>query len=401
MRFKYIAIDHKGKRFEGVYDTRSKKELIDMIRQRNLYPVKIQESLGSKQISLALWRKVKLTDIALFCRQFYVMIKSGLEIIKCLEMLSQETQNKRLRGVLAEAYEDVQKGLSLSSVMKNHREVFPDLLVQMIEVGELSGTLDVTLERMAIHYEKESKIKKKVKGAMVYPIILSTITIGIVLFLLIFIMPIFIGLFARSGLELPGPTKLMIHLSELVKRYWYMLIGGCALSVYLLRRFCKTELGRSVIDHGKLRLPVIKTITMKMITLRFTRTLSMLLASGITMIQSMEIVTKVIQNKKIEEDLMRVRDDIQKGLNLGETMKKQGMFSSMVISMMKIGEESGAMDEILNNTADYYDDEVEMALEKMVKLLEPLMIVIMAILVGSIVFAMILPMFDMFGAVNI
>lgn len=401
-QYKYTAVDQNGKRFDGMSEANSREHLMEMIRQRNLYPVSIKLSSGQKQFSLRnLLRPVDYAQIAIFCRQFYVMVKSGLEIIKCLDVLSKETQNKQIRMVIREAHEDVQKGLTLSHVLMNHGEVFPDLLIRMIGVGEVSGTLDTILLRMAVHYEKENRIRKKIQGAMLYPIVLGLISVTIIVFLLTFVMPIFVGLFTSSGLDLPRPTQFLLDLSGLLKEYWYLFIIDISAIFYVLKKLGKTETGRFMIDNFKLACPIIKTVNKKIIVLRFTRTLSMLLASGLPMIQALEVVINVIQNKKVEKELKETIEDVQKGISLADAIRKSSVFSSILVSMTRIGEESGSLDEILNNTADFYDDEVALSLEKLLKLLEPLMIIVMAAVIGGMVFAMILPMFDMFSTLKV
>lgn len=400
--FRYEAIASNGKKIKGTYEASSKNQVLNMIRQRSLYPVNIEEIAINKDISLvSFFRKVKIKDIAIFCRQFNVMLNAGVTIISCLDILRYQTENKKLREVIDAVYEDVQKGLTFSEALKNHRKTFPDLLIHMIEVGEVSGTLDVIMERMAIHYEKENKIKGKVQSAMTYPIVLGGVSVLIVFFLLTFVMPMVLTMFTSSGIELPLPTRILMKIGEQTKKYWYIIFGVLAGLIYGTKKYIGTDKGSFFIDHLKMKIPVVKGTTQKVVTSRFTRTMSTLLASGIPLIQSLEVVSKIVQNKIVEKGLLSAKEEVRKGIDLANPIKKIGFFPPMVVSMIEIGEQSGSLDEILDKTANFYDQEVEVSLQKMIALLEPLMIVVMAVIIGTIVIAMILPLFEMIRAVRV
>lgn len=399
--FNYEAINNEGKKIKGKYDAQSKKQVIDILKEKALYPVKIEEAVERKEISFDFLQKVKTKDLAIFCRQFQVMLNAGVSIINCIDILRFQTENKKLRNVVKDVYEELQKGQTFSEALKIHDNIFPELFIYMVEAGEVSGTLDIILERMAVHYEKENKIQNKVKGAMVYPIILSVISVGIIIFLLVFVMPTFIGMFQGSGVELPLPTRILLLISNAIKSFWYIIISILSIIIFILNRFTKTIRGKYIIDRIKLKLPIIGSTTKKIVTSRFTRTLSTLLGSGIPLIQALEVVAKIVQNKIVEDGLLIAKEDIRKGVDLASPIKKIGFFPPMVESMIKIGEDSGALDEILDKTANFYDDEVEVSLQKLVTMLEPMMIVFMAIIVGGIVMAMILPMFNMINTLSL
>lgn len=399
MVFKYRAVSQNGEIIEGFYEGKDESDVLIMLRGNNYLPVSIEKDTGAEaQIDL-FSPKVKKKDLAVFCRQFYTMLDAGIGIVKCLDILEKQTENKTLVKAIASVYEDVQKGFTLSEAMKNHRKVFPQLLIHMVEAGEVSGNLDTIMERMAVHYEKESKLEQKIKSAMIYPIMLAVVSIAVVVFLLVSVLPTFISMFEGSGQALPGPTQILLDISNWLSSYWYIFISmvlGLILAFVVLRR---TPGGRRFLDNLKLKIPVVKDTTVKIITSRFTRTLSTLLASGIPLIQSIEVVSKIVGNKVVYDRLEVATDDIRKGVSLSRAVRNVGVFPPMVDSMINIGEESGALDDILNKTADFYDDEVEASLQKMTTLMEPLMLVFMAVIIGFIVIAIAMPMFEVMNTI--
>ncbi|HZK02040.1 MAG TPA: type II secretion system F family protein [Anaerovoracaceae bacterium] len=399
--YKYEVITSKGESLEGTYDAKNKEEVLSMLRENRYYPVNIKRTDEEKDIrNIKIMSKVKAKDIAIFCRQFYTMLNAGVTIISCLDILRQQIENKRLKQTVGIVYEEVQKGLTFSEALQDHKDVFPELLINMVEAGEVSGNLDTIMDRMADHYEKEFKINNKIKGAMVYPIILSIVAIGVVIFLLTFVMPTFMQMFEGSNVPLPAPTRFLLALSNMLKQYWYLFIGGSVLIVIGIRRILKVERVRFLADKAQLKFPIIKGITEKIVTSRFTRTLSTLSSSGVPLLQSMEIVANVVGNKVVGDGLNTAKEEIRKGVNLSQTIKDIGVFPIMVTSMIEVGEESGSLDEILEKTAAFYDEELEAAMQKLTTMIEPLMIVVMAVMIGFIVVSMVMPMFDMFGALD-
>ncbi|MCT4621528.1 MAG: type II secretion system F family protein [Marinisporobacter sp.] len=399
--YKYKAISKLGEKLEGTYTAKNKNEVISMLRQNQNIPVKIEELIEKKDIlSFDSLKKVKVKDIAIFCRQFYTMLNAGVTVLNVLDTLRLQTENKKLALVIGEVYEEVQKGLTFAESLKRHRKTFPDLLINMVEAGEVSGTLDIIMDRMAVHYEKENKITNKIKGAMMYPIILSIVSMLVVVFLLTFIMPTFVSMFEGSGVELPLPTRILLMISGIIINYWYFVFTALLLMIWGIKRYIGTSKGQFLMDHIKFKIPIVKGTTQKVITSRFTRTLSTLLASGIPLIQALDIVSRIVGNVIVEKGILKAKEDVRKGIDLATPIKQMGVFPPMAESMIRIGEESGALDEILDKTANFYDEEVEAALQKMTTLIEPIMIVIMAIVVGSIVIAMVMPMFDMMNTIQ-
>jgi type IV pilus assembly protein PilC len=397
----YKAINAAGQAVEGTFTAGSREDVLAMLRQNRQIPVRVEEIIEGKDVkSLSLFHRVKIKDIAVFCRQFHAMLNAGVTIIICLDTLRQQVENKRLRSAVGELYELVQKGMTLSESMQKHEEIFPELLVNMVAAGEASGNLDTIMERMATHYEKENRINNKVRGAMIYPLMLCGLAVVIIIFLLAFVFPRFISMFQESGVELPLPTLMVMGASSFVSHYWYILAVIIGTAAYFLERFKKSDSGRLLFDSISLRIPLLRTTNQKIVTSRFSRTLSTLLSSGMPLLQCMDVISKIMGNRVVEEGILKAKDELRKGVSLSEPIKKMGFFPPMLISMLRIGEESGSIDEILEKTASYYDDEVEAALESFTKVLEPMMLILVALVVGFIVIAMIMPMFSLMSTVT-
>lgn len=400
MQFVYRAVTDSGEILEGIYEANSEQEVLTMLRNNEYMPVSIEHKVEEKPVSSYFTKKVTKKDVAVYCRQFYTMLNAGVTIVKCLAILEAQTENKLMRNATKTTFDDVQKGMTLSEAMRKHERVYPSLLVNMVEAGEVSGSLDVIMERMAIHYEKENKIENKIKGAMIYPIVLGVVSIAVVVFLLVAVMPTFIGMFESSGVELPAPTKILLNISNSLKNQWYIYLAFIIILILGIGYFGRQESGRLFIDSLKLRIPVVNDTNIKVATSRFTRTLSTLLSSGIPLLQGLDVVAKILNNKFLSIKLENAKEEVRKGVPLSRTIKAIKVFPPMVDSMIKIGEESGSLDEILNKSADFYDEEVEVAIQKMTEMLQPILIVIMALIVGFIVIAMALPMFDMVNTVQ-
>ena len=399
MIYKYKAVSQTGEIIEGFFEGEEESDVLAMIKGNNYVPISIEKDIESDAKIDLFSKKVKKKDLAVFCRQFYTMLDAGIGIVKCLEILEKQSENKALVKALSGVYEDVQKGFTLSESMRKHKKIFPSLLINMVQAGEVSGNLDTIMERMAVHFEKENKLEQKVKSAMIYPIILSIVSIGVVTFLLIAVMPTFIGMFESSGQALPVPTQILLNISNWLTEFWYLFLGVVVLSVAGFILYKETPSGRTTLDTIKLKIPVVKDTNVKIITSRFTRTLSTLMSSGIPLLESIEVVGRVVGNKVVENKLEKSIEDIRKGVTLSRAVNEMKLFPPMVDSMIKVGEESGALDDILYKTADFYDDEVEVALQRMTTLMEPMMLVIMAIIIGFIVIAMTMPMFDMVNTI--
>lgn len=401
--FRSKEIDMRGQIIETIYRAETKEEVANMIRAKGHTPVKVylEQEKGSDVSELDIFKpRVKVKDIAIFCKQMHTMLNAGMPLITCLDVLGQQSDNKTLKSVLRDMTIQVQKGEVLSTAMKNHRKIFPNLLIAMVEAGELTGNLDSVLERMAEHFTKENKINSKVKGAMMYPMILSILATVVVVIMLVVVMPTFITMFEGSGVELPGPTKMLIGISDALKSYWYVFIGVIVGLILFFKSVASSIQGRRVLDSFKFKIPGIRTQLAKIATSRFTRTLSTLLGSGIPILQALESAANVTHNMVIIDGIDTVMEGIKKGSSLSLLLKRVGVFPPMMISMVGIGEESGALEEMLEKTADYYDEELDTAIQRMIGILEPVMIIVMALIIGFIVISMMMPMFDMLKTVQ-
>lgn len=396
-QFKYRAKTPNGEKVNGVYDATNREEVINMITANGYYPLLIEEVISSPTVNLGFKQSVKLTDISIFCRQFYTMLDAGVGINTALKILSNQLPNKTMKKAIAQVEEEVNKGETLSEAMKPHLDVFPPLLVSMIEVGEASGNLDTVMERMSLQYERENKINNKVKSAMIYPIILGIVAVGVVIFLLTFVMPTYVSMFSDNGVELPVATRLLMAMSNFLQANLIYLLGVMTIMIILIRMYAKTESGQYTMSHLKLKLPILNTLNHKIIVSRFTRTMSALMASGIPMMKSLDLAADVIQNKVAQDALLRVSERVSKGYGLAEPIQEEKIFPEMLASMIKIGEETGALDDILAKTADFYEEELEHQIQTTTAMVEPLMILTMGVVIGFIVVSIMTPMFEMYN----
>lgn len=407
--YNYKVIDINGEIQTGVHEANSEEEVIEFLRSRGEKPLEIdkkeekkneeKESLLNTEISF-LKKKPKPKDIIVFCRQLHTMLYAGMPLISALEVLIDQSENEIVKEAIEEITDEVKKGKMLSVAMSHHMDIFPKLLVNMIEAGEMTGSLDSVLKKMSIHYDKENKLNQQIKRAMIYPIVLSFIAVGAVVFLLTFVMPTIVGMFTSSGVKLPLPTRIVLGISDTIKNYWYIIIAVVSGIVFSYKQFVKTKDGKKIKDTIILKIPIIKTNMLKILTSRFTRTLSTLLSSGIPILQALETSANVTNNSILIEGIEEVSDNIKKGESLSVLLNEMDFFPKMMVSMISIGEESGAIEEMLRKSADYYDDELEASLKQLVALIEPVAILVMGLIIGFIVIAMMLPMFDMFKTIG-
>lgn len=398
-KFKYRIMNSDGEKINGTYEANSKEEVIDYISGNGYYPLLVEEVVESKNIEFTFNEKVKLKDLSIFCRQFYTMLDAGVPILTCLKILSDQIQNKKLKEAIVKVNEDVETGEVLSDAMRKHKDVFPDLLVSLTASGEASGSLDSVMLRMATHYEKENKINNKVKNAMIYPIVLGFVSVVAVIFILVYVMPTFMEIFEESGTQLPWSTKFLLGLSSGIQNNWIVMLFVIIIAILGLRIFLRSEQGILVSSKLKLKLPILKKLNEMIIVSRFTRTLSILMASGLSLIKALEIVSEVVGNKIVENAMIKIKDSVMRGDSLYSSMKESNMFPAMLYSMIKVGEETGSLDDILNKTADFYDEELETTIQTSVALLEPILIVIMGLIIAFIVISVMLPMFDTYSQI--
>ena len=394
--YHFKAMTAQGALQEGDETAASSAELLSRLRQRSYYPIHVEEVVaGTDVTALPMFEKVRVKHLAVFCRQFATMLGAGVTIVTCLDILRQQTQQRHLREITGELYENVQKGVTFSEALSRHRDVFPELMIQMVQAGEASGSLDEVMGRVSVHFEKENRINSRVKSAMIYPIVLSIVCVVVVVFLLTKIMPTFVGMFEGSGVPLPFLTQIMLGISDVLLHFWYLFVLAVAAAVFFFRRYAATEEGRLALDRRKLRIPIVRDLTRKAVSSRFTRTMSTLLHSGVPLLQAMENSAGAVGNAAVAKGILDAREDVRKGMSLSVPIRRCGFFPPMVPSMIEIGEASGSLDEILEKTAGIYDEEVELEVQRLLSLMEPLLIVFMALIVGFIVISMMLPMFGM------
>ncbi|MBO3389052.1 type II secretion system F family protein [Clostridium perfringens] len=398
--FKYKAINSEGQRIEGSQSADSESQVREMLLSNQYYPLSIEKENSKGKSSLSFNRKVKLKDIAVFCRQFYVMLDSGLSIGKALNILIEQGEKPKLREALIGVNGDLKRGETLASSMRKRKDVFPNLLTSMIDAGERSGNLDIILKRMAEYYEKETKIRGKIKSAMIYPIVLGVVAIIAITFILTFVMPTFVQMFEENNVDLPTSTKMVLGTSKMLGKYGIIIFLILVTAIILLGKYLKSEEGQYKLSVINLKIPVIKKLTQKIIVSRFTRTIGIVSSSGMSLVTSLEIVASVVGNKIAEKELLKVKEKVLKGEGLGDSIMKIKIFPPMLASMVKVGEEAGSLDSILDKTADFYDDELEREIQTATALIEPAMIVVMGIIIGFLLISILTPMFTMYNSIG-
>ncbi|MGL5069100.1 MAG: type II secretion system F family protein [Sarcina sp.] len=398
-KFTYRAMSSAGEIMENdSYESDSIEAVHSMLSSNKLMPLEVKELNQSKEIDLSIGSGVSLRDIAIFCRQFSTMLEAGVTINAAINMLSEQIPSKKLRIILKELEDDIKKGESLSASMYKHPKIFPELLVRMVEVGEMSGTLDTMMNRMAVYYEKQHKLNGKVKNAMIYPTVLAIVTVVVMIIILVFVMPMFVSMFDDFGGELPWTTKLTLAMSNWLRNN-ILLAGGLTAAMggvfwYLTTKVETTERYYNIF---KLRYSPFRDINQKAVVSKFARSLATVLTSGVPIVDGLDIVGGVLGNRFAENEMKSVKDKILKGEGLAEPIKETGVFPLMMSSMIKIGEESGSLDTILNKTADFYEEELERAIEAITSIIEPMMIVIMGVICGFLIISILTPMFEMYN----
>jgi type IV pilus assembly protein PilC len=344
--------------------------------------------------------KIETKDLVVFTRQFATMIDSGLPLVQCLEILSSQQENKTFKEILYKVKESVESGSTFADALAKHPKAFDQLFVNLVAAGEVGGILDTILQRLAAYIEKAQKLKKQIKGAMVYPITIMSIAVVVVGVILVFVIPTFAKMFADFGGELPGPTKVVIALSNFLTRYIIVIIAAFYLIGFAFKKYYATPHGRKRIDSLALKAPIAGPLIRKVAVAKFTRTLGTMVSSGVPIMDGLEIVAKTAGNKIVEEAIYGVRQAISEGKTMAEPLAACGVFPPMVVQMIAVGEATGAMDTMLNKIADFYDDEVDDAVSAMTAMMEPLLMVFLGTTVGGLVVAMYLPIFKLAGAVG-
>lgn len=399
--FSYVAIDIQGKEKKGKMEAPDKDRVFHTLKAEGFYPISIKE-LGklNREINIDITNSVKPRDLSVFTRQFVSILKAGVPIVSTLEMLVEQTENKKLREAIKKTQFMVEKGEHLADAMRNQGKIFPPILINMVEAGESSGSLEVALSRMSIHFEKESKIKALVKKALVYPVMLGIISIGVIVLMLAFVIPSFTGMFADMDMKMPAATMAIIHISDFIVTRWYIIVGILFAIIIGIIVFKNTNTGEHFFAKLGLRVPLFGKLIVKSASARFTRTLSTLLAAGIPLMDAVDITARTMDNILIKEMLINSNSEIARGIPLSMPLKASRIFPPMVYHMIKIGEETGNLENMLTTIADYYDEEVEVATQSLTAAIEPLIIIVLAVVVGGLVLAIIQPVFSMYDQLD-
>lgn len=381
-------------------DAPNRTDAVNRIRLKGK-PISVEEKvMGSKEIVLFQSKKIKLKDISLFCKQMSVMLESGIPLNNAVDILEQQATSKNLKSSLKIVSKSLKEGSQLSKAMLDQEGMFPDLLIRMVQAGEKTGKLDEVLEKMSEHYTKELKTSRQIRGAMIYPAVLAFLAVAAVLALLYVVIPSFSGIFEQSGMAMPLPTRIVLAASNFVRSSWYILFGVTGILVFLFLRYRSTEAGRYQLDRLKLNLPVIKGPMQKIVTARFASTLAILTSAGIPLVEAIESAAATTNNAVVIEKMKIANEGLQKGERLTGMITSTGLFPPMMLSMVKIGEESGSLESMLVKTSDYYEEELETAIKQLLSLLEPAMIIVMGVIIGGIVASVMLPMFELAHAVD-
>lgn len=397
--YSYVAIDNNGKEKKGRMEAPDEERVFHTLKSEGLYPVTIKELgiLSKDLLNIQISNPVKIRDLSVFTRQFHTILNAGIPLVVALMMLEKQTVNKALRKAIADTHLMVQKGERLADAMRNQGKIFPPILINMIEAGETSGRLEIALERISVHLEKEAKLHGLIKKAMIYPISIASISFGVVVLMITVVIPGFMDMFDDMNMELPAITLSVMNISNFIITKWYIILGVIILLGIGFFAFASTFKGKMFFAKLLLKLPLIGKLNVKTASARITRTLSTLIASSIPLIEAVDITARTIDNLVIKKLLMEAKEDIARGIPLSVPIHSSGIFPTLVTHMMKIGEETASMEEMLNKIADYYDEDIELSTQTLTAAIEPIIIIIMAVVVGGLILAVMQPMFSMYS----
>lgn len=400
--FRYEVMQADGKRRKGTLEANNRDAAADELKKNGDFILTLVDAgaLG-KEIEISFGNKVKPKELALFCKQFESILAAGVTIIEALQMLGEQTENKHFKKAIEDIHDRVQRGETLAGAMSNHPKVFPEIMIQMMNAGEASGSLEISFHRLSIQFEKDAHLKALVAKSMVYPIILICVIIGVVALMMIKIVPSFTATFDELGGSLPSITLAVMAVSDFFVDYWWVMVLVIVGAFFLYREVGKTDAGAMLFGRIALKAPLFGPLTIKSASASLTRTLSTMLASGITLVDAMEIVARIMKNRVVRTVLMQAQKDITQGVALSVPIRESGIFPPMVHHMIKIGEETGNMEDMMDKVADFYDEEVEMATQALTSALEPLIIIVMAGVVVPIILAVMMPMLSMQNAIGV
>lgn len=394
--YAYKAKTNEGKVIKGRLESINKKEAVKELAQMNLIVFEVEPLNSFLYKDIYIGKPLKQKEFVLFLRQFATLMEAGILLIDSIDLLAEQTDSKPLKEALEEMSVEVKEGIALSESMKKYPKLFPELLVQMIHSGEISGQLEDVLNRMATYFEKQYRIKQKVSTALTYPIVVASFAIIITIFLLVFIVPIFGDLFASFGGDLPLITLVVLNFSGFIQRFWWLFVVLLGLLAIAFVQINKQEAGAYFFDKMILKLPVIGSFVQKAVLARMTQTLSSLLNSSVPILQAVEVTSSVVGNRVVKDVLLESKTSLERGESLAKPMEDHWVFPSLIIQMIRVGESSGSLDSMLKKVADVYDQEVEEASDKLQSLIEPVLIIFLAVIVGLIVLSIVVPMFSLF-----
>jgi type IV pilus assembly protein PilC len=399
--FVFKAMDLTGAKATGEVDADSKQVVADQLKARGLIVLDIKSKHASKEINFDFMKRVKAAELTIMTRQLSTMISSGMTILRALYVLEAQTENKLLAEVIAEVRKDVEAGLPLSGALERHPKVFSPLFVAMARAGETGGILEESLIRVADQLEKEDSLRRQIKSAMVYPGVIMSFALIVLIALVTFLVPVFVGVFKQFGGDLPTITKFTVGLSNALKGQWYLFIIGSVGTVYGFRKFRRSEWGRPKWDTFRLRVPMkIGDIVQKVALARWSRTLSALVSAGVPLLAALDITAKTAGNHVVEKAMAEVIESVKRGGTIAEPLRHAPVFPGMVAQMVAVGEETGALDSMLSKIADFYEDQVEAAVKALTSILEPIMLVVVGAIVGFIVISMYLPLFKVYDSIK-
>lgn len=401
--YKYVGRTAKGSLKRGTLEAESRRDAINKLRAQGISPREIKEtkpSIFNRDLSLG-GSRVKMEHFVVYCRQFATLIRAGVTIVDATNILADQTESKALKQALRQVEQDIRGGTAFSDAVEKHPKVFPPLFANMIRAGEMTGSLDETLDRMATYFEKQHSLKKNVQSTLTYPIILTVLIIGVVVFLLVYIIPQFMGIYEQFGSELPAITKLLLKISEIVQELWWLVLIILALFIGIFIFLYKTNKPFHYSVHvGLLKMPIFGKLLQKAAIARMTRTLSSLFSSAVPILDALDIVAKVSGNPVISKVVLEARDNLEKGGTLSQPLAAHWVFPPLVHQMTAIGEETGTLDFMLQKVADFYEEDVDRTVNSLKSLIEPVMIVILATVVGFIVISIMVPMFQVFTEIQ-
>lgn len=396
--YTYKVKNREGEIFSGETKVDSKEVLLDLFNKHGYKPVEIIEKTFVTDVSqLSIFRKkVKTADLAQFCRQFSIMLEAGISIAGALDVLRVQTVNPTLKDCLNDIYNNIQKGISLSNVMRSFHDIFPPILLSMVEAGEVSGQLDRVFTRMAEHFEKEHKQKQKLKGAMTYPAIVLVVAALVVTILIVKVIPTFGEALAGMNVELPALTQVMLNVSHFFTSYWYIILFGLGLLIFGIKMMAKTERGKKILDNITLKLPVVSDVIKTIMTARLSRALSTLISSGVLLLESLQITKRVMHNSILSERMEEAIESVKQGRTLTQSITEMQYFPPLLLSMLKTGEEAGNLDETLEKAANFYEDQTEEKIQRLMTFLEPLIMIVLGGVVTFILFSVLYPMLSVY-----